>query len=79
MDMVLDFLDPAILDGTYGWIRQKIEKDVCHASSHFPSSSYTRELLQQWTNHLCAVTGNSELWERDSMVRQAITIFTLTW
>jgi lathosterol oxidase len=80
MDVILDRLDPVLLDDVYSSARQ-LAATICangteSAWSQFPESS---SVIDKTKQRLCYLVTDPSLWHRHGLWRQSISIFLLTW
>jgi hypothetical protein len=64
MDLILNYLDPRIIDHVYDLVRGSLQLALCPTS---------------YSSSVCPVIADSKLWYRKSIYRQSLSIFIVTW
>ncbi|KAE8373976.1 hypothetical protein BDV26DRAFT_284683 [Aspergillus bertholletiae] len=64
MDLIFNYLDPLIVDSVYSSVRSSLQLELCPT---LRSSSF------------CSAIEDPQLWCRDSIYRQSLSIFIITW
>ncbi|KAK4041866.1 hypothetical protein C8A01DRAFT_45072 [Parachaetomium inaequale] len=80
MEVILDRLDPVLLDDIYSSARQ-LAATICAnrtaaAWQQLPRSS---SVIDQTKQRLCDLATDPSLWQRHGLCRQSISIFLVTW
>ena len=83
MDLILNHLDPVILDGVYG-SALRVAETICATTNgthpdwiQAPRSSSI--IVDNSRQSLCNLAADPRLWQRDGLWRQSISIFFVTW
>ncbi|KAK5999079.1 Delta(7)-sterol 5(6)-desaturase-like protein [Cladobotryum mycophilum] len=79
MDVILDYLDPIILDSAYESTRQRILGGLCQSLAQPSHSSLLAKTAQKLEERICAIATDSNVWEQHSAARQCISVFVLIW
>lgn len=80
MNVVLDHLDPILLDDVY-ISASRLVKTICAdgADSGWPQLSRSSSVIDKSSRRLCDLATNPGLWQRDGVWRQSISLFFVTW
>jgi lathosterol oxidase len=83
MDLILDHLDPVLLDGVYG-SAFRLTETICAITngtdpvgSQFPQPSSV--IIGKSGQSFCSLAADPRLWQRHGLWRQGISIFFVTW
>ncbi|PHH61562.1 hypothetical protein CDD81_8143 [Ophiocordyceps australis] len=79
MEVVLDYVDAAVLDVVYESARQRIQLNFCPLLHDKAPSLESVGALRKLAANLCHLATDTDSWARHSMLRQSISIFLLTW
>ena len=79
MDAILDYLDDVLLDSVYSSARQAVELKLCPTRPSKDSSSLIIRATQRLHECLCSTDTNLSMWNRESLIRQSISLFFLLW
>lgn len=79
MDLVLNLLDPIVLDSVYASARSSVQLWACQNADEqvdmFLASVGNRTVAN---TRFCLLASDSSIWQRDDVRRQSISIFLFT-
>lgn len=77
MELILDYMDPLILDSIYE-SAEHMAHSICIAGKD-QQRSMLATISQGSKRELCSLAMDTDLWSRHSLTRQSISIFVITW
>jgi lathosterol oxidase len=78
MDVMLNYLDPVLLDGVYTSVF-RLTETICANSTHLDGSRWPPSSSLINKHRLCHLASDPSLWQRHGLWRQSISIFLVTW